>query len=97
MKYPDHPPEPSPTYLYEDAQPVEYKDPLIARIGGIAVLLLTLAVTGAEFVEDQATALRLQSIGVDFVQGYHIGKPVPLAHINLIRFCDSQYSEKAVA
>jgi EAL domain-containing protein (putative c-di-GMP-specific phosphodiesterase class I) len=48
-------------------------------------------------VEDHATALHLQSVGVDFVQGYHIGKPVPLTHINLIRFCDSQYSEKAVA
>jgi EAL domain-containing protein (putative c-di-GMP-specific phosphodiesterase class I) len=32
----------------------------------------------AEFVEDQATADLLKEIGVDFIQGYHIGRPMPL-------------------
>ncbi|MGD8590275.1 MAG: DUF1631 family protein [Chromatiales bacterium] len=35
----------------------------------------------AEFVEDQATANLLKEIGVDFIQGYHIGRPVPLGEI----------------
>ena len=37
--------------------------------------------TIAEFVEDQATADKLQHIGVDLVQGYHIGRPRPLENI----------------
>jgi EAL domain-containing protein (putative c-di-GMP-specific phosphodiesterase class I) len=35
----------------------------------------------AEFVEDQATADLLQGMGVDFIQGYYIGRPVPLQEI----------------
>jgi EAL domain-containing protein (putative c-di-GMP-specific phosphodiesterase class I) len=35
----------------------------------------------AEFVEDQATADLLKEIGVDFIQGYHIGPPVPLQEV----------------
>lgn len=34
--------------------------------------------TVAEFVEDEATFRRLQSVGVDFAQGYCIGKPEPI-------------------
>nr|WP_010132555.1 EAL domain-containing protein [Microbulbifer agarilyticus] len=37
--------------------------------------------TIAEFVEDQATVDKLDKIGVDLVQGYHIGKPVPLDEV----------------
>ena len=32
--------------------------------------------TVAEFVEDEQCLEILKSIGVDFVQGYHIGKPI---------------------
>jgi EAL domain-containing protein (putative c-di-GMP-specific phosphodiesterase class I) len=35
--------------------------------------------TVAEFVEDDTTRARLQDIGVDYVQGYGIGKPEPFA------------------
>ncbi|QKX15684.1 EAL domain-containing protein [Microbulbifer sp. YPW1] len=37
--------------------------------------------TIAEFVEDAATAERLRNIGVDLVQGYHIGHPLPLDEV----------------
>ncbi|MFV8783593.1 EAL domain-containing protein [Microbulbifer sp. SA54] len=37
--------------------------------------------TIAEFVEDEATAVRLNAIGVDFVQGYYIGRPQPLEEV----------------
>jgi Amt family ammonium transporter len=33
--------------------------------------------TVAEFVEDEATLELLRSLGVDFVQGFHVGAPVP--------------------
>ena len=35
--------------------------------------------TAAEFVEDAATAEGLREYGVDFAQGYAIGRPVPMA------------------
>ncbi len=35
----------------------------------------------AEFVENQATADELRKIGVDYIQGYHIGRPIPLSQI----------------
>ena len=35
--------------------------------------------TVAEFVENQETFQKLQSVGVDFAQGYCIGKPEPIA------------------
>ncbi len=34
--------------------------------------------TIAEGVEDQATLTKLRRMGVDFAQGYHMGRPVPL-------------------
>ena len=37
--------------------------------------------TIAEFVEDQATLDLLREYGVDFAQGYHIGRPMPAAEI----------------
>ena len=35
----------------------------------------------AEFVEDQETAQALREIGVDFIQGYHVGRPFPLQQL----------------
>ena len=34
--------------------------------------------TIAEFVEDESTKSRLRTLGVDYAQGYAIGKPIPL-------------------
>ncbi len=34
--------------------------------------------TIAEFVEDQETLYLLGTLGVDYAQGYHIGRPGPL-------------------
>ncbi|WP_151670156.1 ammonium transporter [Nitrincola schmidtii] len=41
--------------------------------------------TIAEFVEDSATLDILRQIGVDYVQGYHIGRPEPLESLNSVR------------
>ena len=35
--------------------------------------------TIAEFVEDEATLVRLRELGVDYAQGWHVGRPAPLA------------------
>ena len=35
----------------------------------------------AEFVENEAILLKLQEIGVDYAQGYHISKPLPIEQI----------------
>ncbi len=43
--------------------------------------------TVAEFVEDEATLARLREIGVDFAQGYYIGRPAPLE-----RYCERPQS-----
>lgn len=40
--------------------------------------------TIAEFVENDAILVRLQNIGVDFAQGYGIGKPVPIEENDVI-------------
>lgn len=42
--------------------------------------------TIAEFVENQAIMDRLAEIGIDYVQGYHIGRPEPLESFGNIRF-----------
>jgi diguanylate cyclase (GGDEF)-like protein len=34
--------------------------------------------TIAEFVEDEPTLVKLRALGVDYAQGYHIGRPAPL-------------------
>jgi EAL domain-containing protein (putative c-di-GMP-specific phosphodiesterase class I) len=39
--------------------------------------------TIAEFVGDAATVGLLRQYGVDFAQGYHVGKPRPLAEVHL--------------
>lgn len=36
--------------------------------------------TTAEYVEDEASLETLRKLGVDFVQGYHLGRPKPLDH-----------------
>ena len=41
--------------------------------------------TVAEFVEDAETLERLREIGVDFVQGYHLGRPRPLTELSGVR------------
>jgi len=38
--------------------------------------------TIAEFVEDEATLIMLDELGVDFAQGYHIAKPMSIIEIN---------------
>ena len=37
--------------------------------------------TVCEFVENEAIVQVLRDIGVDYAQGYHIGKPIPLAEL----------------
>ncbi len=34
--------------------------------------------TIAEYVEDEETINKLKEIGVDYAQGYHLGKPIPI-------------------
>ncbi len=40
--------------------------------------------TIAEFVENQAILNELNNIGVDFVQGYHVGRPHPLSELRIV-------------
>ncbi|NOQ15701.1 MAG: EAL domain-containing protein [Methyloprofundus sp.] len=40
--------------------------------------------TIAEFVENQAILDELNNIGVDFVQGYHVGRPHPLSELRVV-------------
>jgi Amt family ammonium transporter len=42
--------------------------------------------TIAEFVEDAETVERLASIGIDYVQGYHIDRPKPLEQLDSVKF-----------
>ncbi len=37
--------------------------------------------TIAELVEDSETMSQLRSIGVDYAQGFHCGKPFPFIHL----------------
>lgn len=46
----------------------------IARIASVMGIQ-----TIAEFVEDEAILIKLKTLGVDYAQGYGIGKPAPLA------------------
>lgn len=43
--------------------------------------------TIGEFVEDQNILAKLQEIGVDFGQGYHIHKPEPISQISILESC----------
>jgi len=40
--------------------------------------------TIAEFVQDQATLDLLRTLGVDFAQGYHVGRPAPVPAYDLL-------------
>jgi Amt family ammonium transporter len=37
--------------------------------------------TIAEFVENEQILDKLRDIGVDYAQGYHLGKPIPIASL----------------
>jgi Amt family ammonium transporter len=41
--------------------------------------------TIAEFVESPAVLEQLRDLGVDFAQGYHVGRPQPLARLHRVR------------
>lgn len=41
--------------------------------------------TVAEFVESQAILEQLQQLGVDYAQGYHLGRPYPLSELSGVR------------
>ena len=49
--------------------------------------------TVAEFVADEAIYNTVRSIGIDFVQGYHFGKPKPLAQIVDPKEKETRYEE----
>ena len=51
--------------------------------------------TIAEFVECRTTADQLKSIGVNFIQGYYLGKPQPLTIRNLVR--SNRYAQQLFA
>jgi EAL domain-containing protein (putative c-di-GMP-specific phosphodiesterase class I) len=40
--------------------------------------------TVAEFVEDEVTLQMIQRLGVDFAQGYHVGRPAPLPDVTVV-------------
>ena len=44
----------------------------------------------AEFVENQQTANLLRKIGVDYIQGYHVGRPIPLCEVLAQERCVNQ-------
>ena len=50
--------------------------------------------TVAEFVESNAILNELRIIGVDYVQGYSIGKPLPLTEI-IDQYEDNSHHEVA--
>jgi EAL domain-containing protein (putative c-di-GMP-specific phosphodiesterase class I) len=39
--------------------------------------------TVAEFVGDEQTLAMLRQYGIDYAQGYHVGRPVPLEEAGL--------------
>jgi PAS domain S-box-containing protein len=50
-----------------------------ALVSQLVALCGTLGIrVGAEYVQDEKTRLLLTSYGVDFAQGYHIGRPIPI-------------------
>jgi EAL domain-containing protein (putative c-di-GMP-specific phosphodiesterase class I) len=58
--------------------PASHADQLIVRAlvevcGGLGIKTI------AEFVTDQRTMDMVRDLGVDFAQGYHLGKPAPVA------------------
>ena len=60
--------------------PVSHADQLIVRAlvevcGGLGIRTI------AEFVTDQRTMDMVRDLGVDFAQGYHLGKPAPVSEL----------------
>jgi len=53
------------------SDPIDYA--MVKSINEVGHVMNTMTI--AEFVEDEETLLKLKEIGVDFVQGYGIGKP----------------------
>jgi EAL domain-containing protein (putative c-di-GMP-specific phosphodiesterase class I) len=53
--------------------------------------------TVAEFVEDEATLKKLRELGVDYAQGYHIGRPAALSTYRVARLTVSRTRQPAVA
>ena len=53
---------------------------IVSSIHNVAKLLGKKTV--AEFVENEAILKKLDEIGVDFAQGWGIGKPIPLEDLN---------------
>ena len=41
--------------------------------------------TVAEFVESEAILDQLRELGVDYAQGYHLGRPQPLSELDGVR------------
>ena len=40
--------------------------------------------TVAEFVGDEKTLALLRNFGVDYAQGFHVGRPIPVAEAGLL-------------
>jgi EAL domain-containing protein (putative c-di-GMP-specific phosphodiesterase class I) len=59
------------------------RSPVDQRIIGALVQVCTgIGVkTIAEFVEDQETMDLVRELGVDFAQGYHLSRPVPVSEL----------------
>lgn len=57
------------------------KDPLSVQPAVVGIARVKGAATIAEYVEDAAIAARLRELGVDFGQGFGIGRPEPLADV----------------
>ena len=53
------------------SDPIDFA--MVKSINEVGHVMNTMTI--AEFVEDEETLLKLKEIGVDFVQGYGIGKP----------------------
>ena len=41
------------------------------------------ALTIAEFVHNESVMKKVQKLGADFLQGFHLGKPAPLSELKL--------------
>ena len=63
---------------------------MVAAIAGLASTMGMLSI--AEFVEDEASGSLLHEMGVDYLQGYGIGKPAPLADQLAIGNAASRYT-----
>lgn len=72
-----------------DKDPVDYA--MVKSINEISHIMGKKTI--AEFAESQSIIQKLQTIGVDFAQGYHVGKPFPLENL-LKRHTNKEELEK---